>query len=312
MGNVLIGANAGPNRIPKAIQPLYAGAAPPLSGIVHRWRFSAARDEARATATSCQSLLNEGIAPRQILILLSTTRELLPLLRQEMETVSVPFEPPRSEAFIDSPVGRFVLALTRLACDSDDYMAHRLVLGLRKGVGISTCNLIAEALVAQSLNYRDLFHSALPSNVFSGRALTALNRARQVCAQIAGWSSTDTIATRSPEISAILTDSLDASAAQGWQQYSATLPPDMNLEELRNWLWADNDEQQMTVLEDVYGRLGQPIPPTVALPPRVRIMTMHGAKGLSAEVVFIPGISSTNCRSTGFKSWNSSTMSCCM
>jgi len=36
--------------------------------------------------------------------------------------------------------------------------------------------------------------------------------------------------------------------------------------------------------------LNQPVPATVALPPRVRIMSMHGAKGLSGHVVFIPGL----------------------
>jgi superfamily I DNA/RNA helicase len=63
----------------------------------------------------------------------------------------------------------------------------------------------------------------------------------------------------------------------------------MSIEELRDWLWADTDEQQMSVLQSVFGRLNQPMPAAV-LPPRVRIMSMHGAKGLSARVVFIPGL----------------------
>jgi len=64
----------------------------------------------------------------------------------------------------------------------------------------------------------------------------------------------------------------------------------MTIEELRDWLWADTDEQQMSVLQAVYTRLNQPMPTTAVLPPRVRIMSMHGAKGLSARVVFIPGL----------------------
>lgn len=37
-------------------------------------------------------------------------------------------------------------------------------------------------------------------------------------------------------------------------------------------------------------RLNLPIPAAGVLPPRVRVMTMHGAKGLSAKVVFIPSL----------------------
>jgi len=37
-------------------------------------------------------------------------------------------------------------------------------------------------------------------------------------------------------------------------------------------------------------RLEMPIPVEGVLPARVRIMTMHGAKGLSAKIVFIPGL----------------------
>lgn len=46
----------------------------------------------------------------------------------------------------------------------------------------------------------------------------------------------------------------------------------------------------MSVLQAVYTRLNQPMPAAAVLPPRVRIMSMHGAKGLSARVVFIPGL----------------------
>ena len=63
----------------------------------------------------------------------------------------------------------------------------------------------------------------------------------------------------------------------------------MNLEEVRNFLWADTDEQQARVLESVYERLEQE-PPENLLPPKVRIMTMHGVKGLSGQVVFVPGL----------------------
>jgi superfamily I DNA/RNA helicase len=52
----------------------------------------------------------------------------------------------------------------------------------------------------------------------------------------------------------------------------------------------DNSEQQEHVLRDVYTRLKLEIPEEGLLPQQVRIMTMHGAKGLEADVVIIPGL----------------------
>jgi DNA helicase II / ATP-dependent DNA helicase PcrA len=288
-GNALIAAYASPNRIAKTLQSLYGAAAPPLSGTVHRWRFNTAREEAKAIADSCGGLVAAGLNPRDILILLSNQRELLPGLRKAMNDAGVPFEPPRAETFIDSDTGRFVLAMVRIVCNTDDYVAHRLILGLRSGVGTGTCNAIAVAVINNALNYRNIFYNPLPANVFKGRALNVLLPARQVCAQISGWLPEDTLGQHTAEISNVVTSSFNQAAAQAWQQYSQGLPPEMNIKELRDWLWADTDEQQMTVLEEVHERLNVQMPVAV-LQPRVRVMTMHGAKGLSARVAFIPGL----------------------
>lgn len=286
----LIAAYSAQNRIPKVLNSLYRTAAPPVAGSVHRWRFRTAIDESEAITTSCQALINAGLNPRDILILLSNQRELLPSLRDALNGVGISFEAPRADSFIDSEIGRFVLAIVRIVCNTDDYVGHRLILGGRPGVGVGTCNLVAQMTISQSLNFWNIFYNQLPGGVFTGRALTALNHARQVCAQISGWQRNDTFAQRSPDISAILSSTFNLAGAHNWEAHSANLPQDMTLEELRDWLWADNDEQQAALLASVYARLGEPVPAAASLPPRVRIMSMHGAKGLSARVVFVPGL----------------------
>jgi DNA helicase II / ATP-dependent DNA helicase PcrA len=278
------------NRIPKALQSLYAGAVPAVAGVVHRWRFLNAAIESNSIAVSCQALIGAGVNPRDILILLSNQRELLGSLRASLDAAQVPFEPPRAETFIDSDTGRFVLAIVRLVCDLQDHVAHRLILGLRPGVGIGTCDAVANAVINNGLSYWDVFHNPLPAAVFRGRNLNALNHARHVCVQVGGWLRTDTLNTRLADIAAILAATFNAAEAQTGQNYAAPLPLDMTLEELRDWLWADADEQQMTVLQAVFARLDQQMPAAAMLPPRVRIMSMHGAKGLSSRVVFIPGL----------------------
>lgn len=161
---------------------------------------------------------------------------------------------------------------------------------MRPGVGIGTCSAIANAVINNALSYWDIFHNPLPGGVFNGRSLTGLNHARQVCAQVGTWQPADTLQQRGADIVGIITATFSAAEAQNFQNYIAALPVDVTLEELRDWLWADNDEQQMVVLGAVFTRLNQAMPAAAVLPPRVRIMSMHGAKGLSSRIVFVPGL----------------------
>jgi DNA helicase-2/ATP-dependent DNA helicase PcrA len=286
----LVQAHPAPNRIAKTLTSLYAAAVPPAAGIVHRWRHATAVAEAEAIAASCRDLIQAGVGPREILMLLSNQRSQSRTITDALTAAGVPFESPQQNAFIDSDVGRFVLAVLRVVCDTNDYVAHRLILGMRPGVGVGTCSTIRQAVVANQLNYRDLFYQPVIPAAIGGRAATALSSARAVTAVIGAWVRGDTLAQRGNDIQQIVTNTFGATGVAGWQAFTATLPPDISLEELRDLIWADTDEQQTTILTGVLTRLNQAIPAAGVLPPRVRIMTMHGAKGLSARIVFIPGL----------------------
>jgi DNA helicase-2/ATP-dependent DNA helicase PcrA len=290
----LIAAFPPQNRIQKNLRSLYEHCQPTPPGIVHLWRFSTGRVEAKAIAESCRDLIAGGIPPRRILILLSNRRALGTEFTAQLEGAAVPFTVAAAEEFRDMDIGRLLLSILRIVCDGNDYVAHRALLGVRGGVGVGTCNTICEAVIgAGGLNYRRIFYDALPAGVFSARALRALNAARQVCAQIAQWTKDDTLAARRQEIRAIVDDTLGPAAGQQWEDFSTGLPAEMTLQEIRDYVWADTDEQQAAILERVYTRLGQEVPEEAVLPERVRIMTMHGAKGLSASIVFIPALEDT-------------------
>jgi DNA helicase II / ATP-dependent DNA helicase PcrA len=286
----LIAANAQPHRIPKQYVSIYAGANPPLQGIVHRWRFQSGVAEATAIAQSCRDLIAAGISPRDVLVLLSNQRGLLPPLRAAFDAAGVAYEPPRTEGFLDSECGRLVLALVRIICEPHDYVAHRVLLGLRMRVGVGTCASIADAVIANNLNYRAIFYDPVPAGVLTGVRLTALNRARTICTQIGTWSADDTVGQRLQEIAGVIATMLGPARVQEWQAFASNLPQEATLEELKDLLWADTDEQQTAVLEAVLNRLQLPIPAQGVLQPRVRVMTMHGSKGLSSKIVFIPGL----------------------
>lgn len=285
----LIHSHTQPSRIPKRLRSLYASAIPALTGVVHRWHFGRDVQEVQALAESCRDLIAAGLDASDILILISNKRVLLRPLLQALDAVRVAYEPPRAEGFLDSRVGRMVLSIVRVVCDSDDYMAHRTLMGIVSGIGVQTCDQIAELVIANSLNYRSIFDQPLPSGVFSGRALGAINRMRSICSTLYNWTSNDTIGLRITDIENIIQNLLGTNDAANWNAYGTGLPSGMTLEELRDYLWADTDEQQTALLTAIYERLN--IPTTVStLPSRVRVMTMHGAKGLSAKVVFIPGL----------------------
>jgi DNA helicase-2/ATP-dependent DNA helicase PcrA len=261
-----------------------------VAGVVHRWRFASATSEAAAIADSCRRLIAQGISANDILLLVGNQPILLPTLKQHFEAIGVAFEAPANARFVDSPPGRQVFAVVRIVCNPNDYVSYRTLLGLRHGVGIGTCAKVTDAVIAANMNYRSIFYQQLPAGLFSDRALTAVNGARAICSQLQGWQADDTLNQRMADLGAFVSTALGAGALQQWQTFAAALPGDMTISELRDYLSTDTDQQQALILQAVLSRLNQPIPEDGELPSRVRIMTMHGAKGLSAKVVFIPGL----------------------
>jgi superfamily I DNA/RNA helicase len=287
----LITAFPGPHRIPKNLVSVYASTTPPEQGVVHRWSLPSTVKEAKFIANSCRSLIAGGIPAREIMILLSNTNAQLTTLKKELDTAGIVYESPRADSFVDTKSGRFILAMLRVICETNDYVAHRLILGLRPHFGAGICNNIASAVITNNLNFRDLFYQPLPTGVFKGAQLKALNGARAVCAEIANWQASETIGSRSENILNIVANIYNPQTAQIGRDLIDRLPQDMTIEELRDYIWTETDEQQASLLKTVHARLGTIVPlENELLPPKVRIMTMHGAKGLSASVVFIPGL----------------------
>ncbi|MCZ7543577.1 MAG: hypothetical protein M5R40_08585 [Anaerolineae bacterium] len=116
------------------------------------------------------------------------------------------------------------------------------------------------------------------------------NRAAAEIAKVREWQSSDTLMLRGGDIENLLDGMLGSGAGQEWVNNTSNLPPEITLRETRDFLWADTDEQKEAILKEVYERLGQPLPSGGVLPPKVRMMTMHGAKGLDAAIVFVPGL----------------------
>lgn len=107
---------------------------------------------------------------------------------------------------------------------------------------------------------------------------------------VAAWQRGDTLGQRRNEIEQQITNVFGAGSVPAWQTFVQSLPDGITLEELRDYAWAETDDQKNDLIGRIFARLNLPLPAVGVLPARVRMMTMHGAKGLSAKVVFIPGL----------------------
>jgi len=277
-------------RIQKNTRSLYANSNPPVPGIVHRWYFETDSDEASAIVNSCRALISRGIQPDKILILLANTDLQLRQLTRFFDSLNIPYENPKEQPFINNDFGRLIFALFRIIVQTNDYFAYRLLLGLYPGIGLTTCTKIANIVLDNTLNYRDLFFNELPNGVFNSRQLASLTSIRQIIRVISSWDKNDTLSLRVDWLNNFILTNFGGNAQQCWHDYINMLPNDITLEELCSVLGAISNNHKKQQLNLVYERLGLPVPDAGVFVPKIRIMTMHGAKGLSGEFVFIPGL----------------------
>lgn len=288
--NDLITTHALPNRIPKTLNSLYLNSDPPIPGQVFRWSFPSGIAESRGVAESCRDLIQAGLSPNDILILLSNTRILQSDITNKMDELHIPYEIAGTDEYTNTDDGRFVLACLRIICNINDYVAHRILLGSIRGVGIKTCCNILNAVLHNNLNFRNIFYTHVPQNIFKARELQAVNAVRTIVAEISRWQETDILRDRRTELEAIINNIFGANGVNNWSNYISNIHDEITLRELRDYLWTDNVEQKNNILNALYVRLEMPLPDEVAHQPKVRIMTMHGSKGLSSKIVFIPGL----------------------
>jgi ATP-dependent DNA helicase UvrD/PcrA len=287
--NALIAQYSPPARIPKTLTSLWAGATPPVNGVVCRWEFKKDKDEASAIADSASALIAAGVPANEIMLLLSNSR-MFPVLENALKASKVPFLAPKEQSWVDTEGGRFVLGILRSVVSSgQDYVAYRLILGCRRGVGPKTCHQIVDRTVQNKLTYGDLFTSPLPANTFDQRQASALRIAAAICIAVSTWTPNDDLALRAADLRAFISGARPAKDLSEWDGLVNSLPPGMTLGELQDYLMADNADQRRAILVSVHARLALP-PPAKMTESGVRVLTMHGAKGLQAKVVFIPGL----------------------
>jgi DNA helicase-2/ATP-dependent DNA helicase PcrA len=288
-----------PNRLKKNLLALYGAATPPVTGTLQVWSFLNSQAESQAIAASCQELIRAGMAGREdeILILISNRKLQLDLIALELGNLGLPFEPPRGETLAEDEGIRAVYALLRIceeqSTGDQDYIAYRTLLHLLGGIGVQTARGIADGCVINNQNFRLLFNLQVLPHWITGRALSAVQRVMAAATLARTWRMTDTLGQRINDINLalsthILAPGYMATVGSFWTALAAGLPQQMTMQELYLFLSTDNESDQQLILDQVNARIGinpgQPQPDQK----KIRILTMHGAKGLSGKVVFIP------------------------
>ncbi|MDQ6912586.1 MAG: ATP-dependent helicase [Verrucomicrobiota bacterium] len=290
------------NRVQKNIIALYGNAVPPVNGTLAVWSFPDAVSEARGIASSCQALINAGLAGREdeIVILISSRHIQLDLLAQELGNLGIPYEEPGAGGLADDESIRAVLAVLRLVEEreenTNDYPAYRTLAGLCSGVGVGTAKRIGDLCSDHQQNYRELFYVQALPQWLAGKPRSVINNLRALIQAIATWSLADVLANRIVDIQNVLTQEIFTAAGESqafiaaWTAFAGGLPQQMTLEELLLFLRSGSETDREAVLDLVNQRVGAAGAQPPAVQKRVRILTMHGAKGLNGKAVFIPSL----------------------
>lgn len=293
--SALITSTQSAERVAKNPVALHSFAEPAIEGCVYRWRFEDAEHEANGIAQSCKKLIDEGLSPSEILILVRNKRVIARLLNSALAEHNLPFTSLDSNGIAATSTGRALLAILRIACEGEeerdrDYVARRVLLGLIPSVGPALCNRICVKTVQNGLNYRNIFHTPLPNGVFTPREQTMIERVAEVCGLASGWRTTNTLEQHLDEIARAIDLLLGEREMPVWNSLIEIVPAHITIKELSDYIGTDNKESQQQLLLDVKNKLRDEGEITEEVPPKIRVLSMHGAKGLSAQVVFVPAL----------------------
>lgn len=283
---------ASPSRIAKDLSSLYGAVDPVVPGHAHWWKFGTPQAEAAAIANSCLRLRDSGLAFGDMMVLLGNRRLMAATIQDALDEHGVPFSPVQVAPFRDTVAGRTAFTILRVLANPQDLVAHRTLLALQPMMGPGRCLDVTMRCRDANLNALDLFQGHIPEGVLTKMQREKVDAVRASAGALEGWAVDDTLALRGAALADLVEQVSGDGCRQEWEAFVGDVPPDATLGEVCSLLYASNLEESTTVLVEVRERLGLP-PEPMTDPDRVQVMTMHGAKGLSSKVVFIPGLEET-------------------
>lgn len=274
------------NRVGKAVQPQDDAE----DGDVRLSRFPNQQEEARAIRRRCAELLKEGVAPNEMLILLRQDRNgaFSSLIAAELRNIED--GPPIHTAVgegtaLDTLGGRQLLALLKVAAEAYDSVGWRTLMELdRNNLGDKARDVIQEEALKRELVFARVLLDKPENDMFDGLDDRIAKYVEEVRADVAS-----------------IRDHLDTSAESPEDKHEAfseklgSLPKPKRIVKDAEF----NDAIAELVaslapsaadLESAIRERGTAVDDEeVVSPGAINILTMHKAKGLGADTVFIAG-----------------------
>ena len=272
-------AQLDPRRIQKGIRPEEGRP----TGEVALLRFPRQEPEAESIGALCRHLIDhEDVPPDEILVLLrvDTHRAYSSTLQAALERHGVPVAlTAESGSVLDETPGRIVLALMRLVVNERDDLAWRTLLGERPGnrIGEESLLRIYERAREQRVRFTDALDSLADGTDALGRRLknetdtvTAIIERFQHLADDDQEDDVDIPASIREMATAILRDGAETEGIATFIAEAATQSGATNMRSI------------LTALESAGEDIEQELERG-----KVNILTMHRAKGLTADIVFV-------------------------
>jgi DNA helicase-2/ATP-dependent DNA helicase PcrA len=268
-----------PRRIKKRLSPMPDAD----DGEVQLLWFNNQNQEAKAIARICKNLVEtQNYNPKDILILLRTDRNgvFSETLRQSLEAKGIPVAP-RTEHNVplDYAEGRELLSYLRLIANHDDHLAWRTLLKVRRNfIGPDTISAVYDWALRKGITFTAALEEMrkapdqlprLGNRLYA--ELTAINNlVSQFSAKLREGG--DLIETLRELANQVIPNKEKREEILACFQEIVETSEEQNLVELLSALSASMEDKEQDIDHE-----------------KVNILTMHKAKGLTADVVFLIG-----------------------
>jgi len=243
-------------------------------------------------ARLCQKYIAEGVSPADILILVRSNRNATfsaPVLH-ELSRLGIPVaaNADKDSLFEEKP-GRALLSLLRLIANSNDHLAWRSRLELTNGIGQSTITAIYNYATAQGIGFGDAIVrlGEYLGTIPAGSRTHLTNQVTATRDAVDRFSAAISPQTEESQTSPVVSvkDFIRMVA-------EAEVAEEEDRAELLAYIDQICDTSGAKSLEDLLvsiaiGRDDREETEVEAEPESINILSMHQAKGLTAEVVFV-------------------------
>lgn len=250
-------------------------------------RFRDQNEEAQGVADLCRHLINDrGLQPHHILILLRSDHNgaFSSVLRQVLGAHGVPLGIATADTNpLNAPAGRQVLAFLRLLANHTDHLAWRTLLKLRNnGVGPGAVNAAYELARARNAKFAEALQTICDDPSLAGRHGARIRTEVEAIRAILGDLSSLLSADEDNGAEIDLTETIG-------QIVRRLVDDEVQREALQHQFWLAIQAAERKSISDLVRALEvsredleQEIDEG-----KVNILTMHKAKGLTAEAVVI-------------------------